>query len=132
VSASGEDGSVLQVGLDPEHPVRMDGRRLFPEAVRRMTEMLDRACTHAGLTREDLDLVVPHHANGRIIDAIQRRLGIPRDRVFDGIRFTGNTASTSIPLCLAELASKPGLMATVGLTAFGGGFTFGATVLELG
>src|SRR5262249_52694339 len=91
VSASGEGGSVLQVGFDREHPVRMDGRKVFPEAVRRMTEMLDRACTQAGLTRQDLDLVVPHQANGRIIDAMKRRLGIPRDLVFDGIRFTGNT-----------------------------------------
>ena len=132
LSACGEDGSVLRVGFNRGRPVRMDGKRVFPQAVRRMTEMLDRACAQAGLRRDDLDLVVPHQANGRIIDAVQKRLGIPRERVFDGIRFTGNTASTSIPLCLAKLASGPGSVAKVGLTAFGGGFTFGATVLEVG
>ena len=72
-------------------------------------------------------MVIPHQANGRIVDAIQNRLDV---EVFNNIKRLGNTSSTSIPLCLEEVLPQllPG--DRVGLCAFGAGFTFGAAILE--
>jgi 2-oxoisovalerate dehydrogenase E1 component len=130
LSARGEDGSSLSVALEGVGRLRMDGKRVFTEAVKRMTSMLELACTEAGHRKEDLDLIIPHQANGRIIEAVRKRLGMPAERVVNAIRHTGNTSSSSIPLCLADQASRARLRGIIGLTAFGGGFTFGAAILE--
>jgi 2-oxoisovalerate dehydrogenase E1 component len=89
---------------------------------------LNRICERVGIRVDDLSLVVPHQANQRIIDAIQSRINV---RVFSNIHRYGNTSSSSIPLCLNDVlpASKKG--DRLGLCAFGGGFTFGASILEM-
>ena len=110
----------------------MDGKRTYFVAIQQMTAMLDRACEAAGLRLEDLRMVVPHQANGRLIEDVRSRLGLPSDRVFGNVRNYGNTSSSSIPLCLTELehsgSFRPG--DKIGLTTFGGGFTFAAAILE--
>ncbi|MDE0734723.1 MAG: hypothetical protein OSB47_02805 [Pirellulaceae bacterium] len=105
----------------------MKGRRVFTEAVRSMISSLTRVCQRQGMNVDDLNLIVPHQANQRIIDAIQNRV---EPQVFSNIRHHGNTSSSSIPLCLNELLPhfEPGQQ--MGLCAFGGGFTFGAGILE--
>lgn len=127
LSAKGEDGSSLSVPLPHEGFIQMKGRRVFTEAVRTMVASLNRACERLGITVSDLNMVVPHQANQRILDAIEQRIDV---RVFSNIRQYGNTSSTSIPLCLSEVipAAAPG--DRFGLCAFGGGFTFGASVVE--
>jgi len=106
----------------------MQGRKVFTEAVRSMITSLSHACQRRSLTIDQLDLIVPHQANQRIIDAIQRRIST---QVYSNIRHHGNTSSTSIPLCLTEVipAARPGDL--LGLCAFGGGFTFGAGIVEM-
>ncbi|MCI0463533.1 MAG: thiamine pyrophosphate-dependent enzyme [Gemmataceae bacterium] len=131
LSAKGENGCALKVAAPGCGHVEMDGRKVFSEAVRQMPAVLERACTQAGLSVGDLSLIVPHQANGRILEAVRSRLGLPEDRVVNRIRYRGNTSSSSIPLCLADLWAEGAAPDTLGLCAFGGGFTFGAAILEM-
>ncbi len=127
LSAKGEDGSSLSVPFRHGGFIQMKGGKVFTEAVRRMVASLNRVCEREHLTVKDLDLVVPHQANQRIIDAIAHRIGI---NVFSNIRHHGNTSSSSIPLCLADVLPNVATGDRLGLCAFGGGFTFGAGILE--
>ena len=127
VSARGEDGTALSVPLPHDGYIQMQGRKVFTEAVRAMVGSLNRVCTQQHLQIGDLRLVVPHQANQRIIDAIQSRVGVD---VYSNIRNFGNTSSTSIPLCLSEVLPDCEVGERLGLCAFGGGFTFGAGILE--
>jgi 3-oxoacyl-[acyl-carrier-protein] synthase III len=113
-----------------EHFIRMKGKELFRVAVRGMEESLQKTLADAGLTIGDLELVIPHQANLRIIDAMRERVGLPADRVLVNIDRYGNTSSASIPITLDEVVRagrlKPG--DDVGFVAFGGGITWGASV----
>ena len=113
-----------------EHFIRMKGKEVFKVAVRGMEDSLRKALGDAGLTPEDLKLVIPHQANLRIIEAMRERVGIPSDRVLVNIDRYGNTSSASIPISLDEVVRagrlKPG--DDVGFVAFGGGITWGASV----
>jgi 2-oxoisovalerate dehydrogenase E1 component len=131
LSASGEDGSTLRVPAPGCGFVEMNGRRIFTQAVRKMVDMLRRACSESAMDLHDLSLIVPHQANSRIIEAIRERLGMGEDRVVNNIARYGNTSSTSIPLALAEVLGdrRPG--EKIGLTAFGAGYTYGAAILEV-
>lgn len=112
------------------HFIKMRGKELFKVAVRGMEDSLRRALDVAGLDPADLDLLIPHQANQRIIDATRVRLGMPEDKVVLNIDRYGNTSSASIPISLDEIVRqgrlKPG--ARIGFVAFGGGATWGATV----
>jgi len=113
-----------------EHYIRMKGKELFKVAVRGMDDSLRKALAEAGLTPADLELVIPHQANLRIIDAVRERTGLPPERVIVNIDRYGNTSSASIPITLDEVVRagrlKPG--DHVGFVAFGGGITWGASV----
>jgi 3-oxoacyl-[acyl-carrier-protein] synthase III len=100
-------------------------------AVRKMIEMLEQACAEAGIGVEDLAMVVPHQANTRIIEAIRAKIGIAPEKMFDHIRNFGNTSSNTIPLALQEVIPAQARGARLGLCAFGGGFTFGAAILDV-
>jgi 2-oxoisovalerate dehydrogenase E1 component len=128
LSARGEDGSTLAVPFPGHGHIRMRGASVFAEAVRAMVSSLNRACGHAGIPADGLALVVPHQANQRILDAVGRRVSAP---VYSNIRHLGNTSSTSIPLALRDAlpGGRPG--DRLGLCAFGGGFTFGAAIVEV-
>jgi 2-oxoisovalerate dehydrogenase E1 component len=127
LSAKGDSGRSLSVPLLHGGYIRMKGQRVFSEAVRSMVASLNRVCQRQGIDVDELNLVVPHQANQRIIDAIQSRVGA---LVFSNIRCHGNTSSTSIPLCLDEVFPSAKKGDRFGLCAFGGGFTFGAGILE--
>ena len=127
VSAKAEDGSSLSVPLLHDGFIQMKGRKVFSEAVRMMVTSLNRTCERAGIGIDDLKLVIPHQANQRILDAIHSRINLP---VYSNIRLFGNTSSSSIPLCLTEVLPQVGKGDRLGLCAFGGGFTFGASILE--
>ena len=93
-----------------------------------------RALERAGRTADDIDIVIPHQANARIVDAAIRRLGIDPGQVFQNIEHLGNTAAASIPMALHD-ALEAGRIAPgdiVVLTAFGGGITWGSVVLRWG
>jgi 3-oxoacyl-[acyl-carrier-protein] synthase III len=107
----------------------MDGLKVFPMAVRQLIALLKQACAESEVAVENLSYIVPHQANGRILDAVDQRLKLPKGRLVNRVIHSGNTSSSTIPLVLAELlAENPRGMA--GLCAFGGGFTFGAAVME--
>ncbi|HMP76007.1 MAG TPA: beta-ketoacyl-ACP synthase III [Kiritimatiellia bacterium] len=119
----------LAAGL---HFMKMDGRDVFKHAVTCMTDVARKALEKAGLTVDDMDLIIPHQANQRIVSAIGERLGGAPEKYYVNLDRFGNTSAASIILALDE-ASRLGRLKRgdrVLLVAFGGGFTWGATVLE--
>lgn len=129
LSARGEDGTILNHGRRGNPNVNMDGMKVFPMAVRQLLALLKRACAESDLIAEELDYIVPHQANGRILDAVDQRLKMRKGRLVNRVKHSGNTSSSTIPLVLAELLTEQP-KGKAGLCAFGGGFTFGAAVLE--
>jgi 3-oxoacyl-[acyl-carrier-protein] synthase III len=114
------------------HLVKMAGREVFKHAVRSMAEAADQALMRAGLTGADIDLMIPHQANMRIIDATARYAGIPMDRVFVNVDRYGNMSSATVPVALDEAVEQGRLKAGdhVLMVAFGAGFTWAATVMK--
>jgi len=112
--------------------IRMAGREVFKSAVRSMADAADRVLEQAGLTSEQVDLLIPHQANIRIIEATAEHAHIPPERLFVNVDRFGNTSSASVPLALDEARQsgrlKPGMI--VLLVAFGAGFTWGAILLR--
>jgi 2-oxoisovalerate dehydrogenase E1 component len=132
LSAKGEDGTVLSVpSAGMGGYLKMNGKKVFSEAIKQMVAILRRACAEAGIQPTDLNLVVPHQANARIVEVVRQRAGISIERMVNDIGDTGNTSSTTIPLCLANLLGKQPPASKIGLCAFGAGFTMGAAILEL-
>lgn len=111
---------------------RMEGREVFRHAVTRMPEAVHEALAANGLSVDDLDMVIPHQANLRISEAVQKALGLPDDRVYNNIQRYGNTTAASIPLALHECAEEGRISEgdLVCLTAFGSGFTWGSALLR--
>ena len=113
-----------------EHYIKMRGKELFKVAVRGMEVSMRHALDIAGLVPQDLDIIIPHQANLRIIEAMRQRLGLAEERVLVNIDRYGNTSSASIPITLDEVVRagrlEPG--DNVGFVAFGGGITWGASV----
>ncbi len=114
------------------HFIRMNGGETYKLAVRAMADAADEALGAAGVRAEEIDLLVPHQANVRIIDAVAKRLRFPPEKVFVNIQRYGNTSAASIPIALGEAAEQGRLKKgdRVLLVAFGGGFTWGASVME--
>jgi 3-oxoacyl-[acyl-carrier-protein] synthase-3 len=112
----------------------MDGKEVFRKAVRVVVESAERVIAEAGLTPDDITLMVPHQANLRIISAACQRLGIPEERAVIVIDRYGNTSSASIPLALADALETDRLHPgdNVLLTGFGGGMTWASAVLRWG
>jgi 3-oxoacyl-[acyl-carrier-protein] synthase-3 len=112
--------------------IQMEGREVFKHAVRSMSEACDRALDAAKLTGSDIDLLIPHQANVRIIEATAKHAGIPMEKVFVNVDRYGNTSSASVPLALDE-AMECGRVregSTVLLVAFGAGFTWASMVVR--
>lgn len=114
------------------HFFKMRGNELFKVAVRSMAEISAEMLDKCGLTIDDVDLVIPHQANQRITDAVAERLGVPAEKVYSNIAYHGNTSSASIPIALDECLRSGKIKegSTVLLTSFGGGVTWGGTVLK--
>ncbi len=116
-----------------QHYIRMAGNNVFKYAVRHMCAAGRKALEEAGLTADDVDWVVPHQANMRIIQAISDRVGIPMERFVINLDKLGNTTAATVPIALDEAIRdgriKPGQK--VLSIVFGGGFTWGATVIEI-
>jgi 3-oxoacyl-(acyl-carrier-protein) synthase III len=114
------------------HYFKMKGNELFKVAVRSMADISAEMIAKAGYTVDDIDLVIPHQANQRITDAVAQRLGVPDEKVYSNIAYHGNTSSASIPIAMDECiqAGKIKEGSLVLLTAFGGGATWGATVIR--
>lgn len=114
------------------HYVHMSGREVFKFAVRVMGNATEEALAKAGLTKEDIDFLVPHQANIRIIDSAVKRLGLTEEKVVVNLDRYGNMSSASIPVALDEAVQRGQIKKgdTMVLCGFGGGLTWGATVLK--
>jgi 3-oxoacyl-[acyl-carrier-protein] synthase III len=145
MSSNGEFGDVLEVPAggsawpidaavlqSHDHKIRMRGKEVFKVAVRAMEDSLRKALGEAGIAASELKLVIPHQANRRIIEAIRERLGLAAEQVVLNIDRFGNTSSASIPISLDEVV-RAGRLAPgdlVAFVAFGGGATWGASVMR--
>ncbi len=129
-------GSCIQASAESvaakQHYVHQEGREVFKFAVKGMAGVTVEVLERNGLTGEDLDLLVPHQANIRIIEATQRRLKLNDDQVIVTIDRFGNTTAASIPmaLCVAQEEGRLKQGDLVALTAFGAGFTWGSILLR--
>ncbi len=112
--------------------VRMEGREVFRHAVVRMAEAIDAALAANGLNPGDIDWLVPHQANLRIIEAMARRLNLPEDRVVVTVDRHANTSAASIPLALCEAVGDQRIRSgdLILMEAMGGGFTWGSALLR--
>jgi 3-oxoacyl-[acyl-carrier-protein] synthase-3 len=121
-----------QVLEERGHFVKMAGREVFKAAVRSMSEAADRALDSARLTGADIDLLIPHQANIRIIEATAKHSNISMDKVYVNVDRYGNTSSASIPIAMDEAVER-GIIkegSTVMLVAFGAGFTWASMIIR--
>lgn len=114
------------------HYMKMNGKEVFKHAVRAMTEVSRQVLTKCELTIDDIACIIPHQANMRILQAIAERLGLGLDRFYINLEKYGNMSAASVPVALAEAvqAGRVKRGDLVLMVAFGGGFTWGATIIE--
>ncbi len=121
-----------QVLADRSHFLAMAGREVFKRAVRSMADACDQVLDRAGLTADDVDVLIPHQANLRIIESTAKHAGVPLEKVYVNIDRYGNTSAASIPIALDECVreGRIGPGSTVLMVAFGGGFTWGSMIVR--
>ncbi|SFL53830.1 beta-ketoacyl-ACP synthase III [Salibacterium qingdaonense] len=129
----GSDGSgAMHIRQDPQ--IIMNGREVFKFAVRQMGESSINVLEKAGLTKDDVDFLVPHQANIRIMEAARERLELPKEKMATTVQYYGNTSSSSIPIALVEELKngkiKDGDL--VVMVGFGSGLVWGATAMRWG
>ena len=130
----GPDSTGIAVYRDfaPDDAIKMKGPELFKIAVKSMEEVSRDVAARAGIDLAEVNLIVPHQANLRIINAVAERLGLPPEKVFTNIDRYGNTSAASVPIALDE-ALETGRMHDsdlIMLCACGGGLTWGANILR--
>lgn len=130
----GSDGSkAKELFQDGEH-IYMNGREVFKFAVRQMGESAVNVVEKAGLTKDDIDFLIPHQANIRIMEASRQRLDLPDEKMVKTVHKYGNTSSSSIPLALCDALEEGKIKENdlLVLVGFGGGLTWGALTLRWG
>jgi 3-oxoacyl-[acyl-carrier-protein] synthase III len=136
--ADGQHGGLLHVDGGPSSTgtvgkVRMKGREVFRHAVVNLAEVLEEVLVAAGFGAADIDWIVPHQANARILEATARKLGLGKERMVVTVDQHANTSAASVPLAL-DLAVRDGRIRPgqlIMLEAMGGGFTWGASLLRM-
>ena len=127
-------GSLLPASAETvankQHYVFQDGKTVFKFAVSNMADVCEKVMTANNLSGDDVQWLVPHQANKRIIDAASKRMNLPDDKVMINIHKYGNTTSATLPLCLWDYESKLKKGDNLIFAAFGGGFTWGAVYLK--
>jgi len=129
---AGNEPVTPEIILEGSHYIQMAGREVFKNAVRSMADAADRALDGAKLSASDIDVMIPHQANIRIIEATAKHANISMDKVFVNVDRYGNTSAASIPIALSE-AMAQGVVkegTTVMFVAFGAGFTWGSMVVR--
>lgn len=114
------------------HYIYQEGRTVFKYAVTNMSELTAQVAKRNGLTKENIDWVIPHQANMRIIEAVGHRLELPKEKVMVNIQRYGNTSAATLPLCLWDFEKKLKKGDNLIFTAFGAGFTYGALYMKWG
>ena len=119
----------IETVMAREHYAYQEGQAVFKFAVKGMADISAELLERNGLTGNDISWLVPHQANLRIIDATANRMGLPKEKVMINIQKFGNTTAATIPLCLWEWENQLKKGEKLVLAAFGGGFTWGATLV---
>ena len=122
----------IETVMAKEHFAYQEGASVFKFAVKGMADVSAELLEKNNLTGDDIAWLVPHQANLRIIDATANRMGLPKEKVMINIQKYGNTTAATIPLCLWEWESQLKKGDLIVLAAFGGGFTWGATLVKWG
>ena len=127
-------GSILppsnQTIADKQHFVHQDGKTVFKFAVSKMADVSEKIMQRNNLKGEDVNWLVPHQANKRIIDATSSRMNLPQDKVMLNIHRYGNTTSATLPLCLFDYENQLKKGDNIVFAAFGGGFTWGSMYVK--
>ena len=145
IKADGNSGNLIELSFDgkncplveqyQEKPkgIRMNGRGVYIFVAKILPHYVEELITNAGMKAEDIDYLIPHQANIRIIQAVQERLGYPDEKVVTNIKYYGNTSAASIPIALAESVEKGNvkLGTTAVLCGFGAGMTWGGAIVRL-
>ena len=115
-------------------PITMNGKEVYRFAVKRVPEIIEKALFHAGLTSQNIDWLLLHQANQRILDAVAERLNVPSERVISNMARYGNTSAASIPIALDEAIrdGKINIGDIVASSGFGAGLSWGAAIFEWG
>jgi 3-oxoacyl-[acyl-carrier-protein] synthase-3 len=113
--------------------VSMNGKEVYKFVVKVLPQYIDKCLEQANMKAEDVDYLIPHQANQRIIDAVQQRLGYSDEKVISNIKYYGNTSAASVPIALAEgvESGKIKLPSTAILCGFGAGMTWGVAIVRL-
>lgn len=118
-----------------QHPstIKMNGRGVYAFVAKILPKYVEELLQNSGLKTDDIDYLIPHQANIRIIQAVQERLGLPEEKVVTNIKYYGNTSAASIPIALAEGVEKGNvkLGTTAILCGFGAGMTWGGAIVRL-
>ena len=135
VGANGGGGPLLRCGIldkTDDGKIYQNGREVYKFAVRVMGESATRALQSCGMTGDDVDVMVPHQANIKIIESAAKRLNMPMEKVFVNLQKYGNTSAASIPIALSEANAQGRLKAgeTLVLTGFGAGLTWASAVIK--
>ena len=113
--------------------LQMDGHAVYAFAVRKLAEVVNGLCAQVQIPLESLDLIFPHQANSRILEAVARRMSLPQEKFYLNLTHVGNTSSASIPLCL-DKAAKEGTLKDgmrLAFAGFGSGLTWAGLLAEL-
>jgi 3-oxoacyl-[acyl-carrier-protein] synthase-3 len=134
IQSSGKHASILELNCQGDDPkfIKMEGTTVFKLAVNEMAASVEKCLSQAGLTTEDIDLLIPHQANIRILDATQKKLGLRDDQVIVNVQKYGNTSSATIPLALQDALDQGRLKRgmTVAMVGIGGGMSWGCNLLR--
>lgn len=145
IKADGSYGDLIELSFDGKNcplveqyeqkpqGIRMNGKGVYAFVAKILPHYVENLITNAGMKAEDIDYLIPHQANIRIIQAVQERLGYSDDKVVTNIKYYGNTSAASIPLALAESVEKGNvkLGTTAVLCGFGAGMTWGGAIVRL-
>jgi len=126
--------ATLETVASGQHFIKMNGRAVFRFATRIMVEATRRVLSKANLTVDDIDLVIPHQANERIIAVSMRNLKLPEEKVFRNLQYYGNTSTASIPIALYEALEQDRIKPndTIVMVGFGAGLTWAGTAIKWG
>jgi 3-oxoacyl-[acyl-carrier-protein] synthase-3 len=122
--------ATIETVMAKEHFAYQEGQAVFKFAVKGMADVSAELLERNNLTGDDIAWLVPHQANLRIIDATASRMGLDKEKVMINIQKYGNTTAGTLPLCLSDWETKLKKGDNIVLSAFGGGFTWGATLVK--
>ena len=145
IKADGNYGHLIELAFDGKNcplveqyepkptGIRMNGRGVYTFVAKVLPQYVEELVSNAGMKAEEIDYLIPHQANLRIIQAVQERLGYSDDKVVTNIKYYGNTSAASIPIALAEGVEKGNvkLGSTAVLCGFGAGMTWGGAIVRL-